>query len=224
MAQFSRRNGYFEQVHWRGKTMSEEEYHELEQLSPERKYEYINGRAYMMSGGSIAHDLIAYNTRVALNSRLCSGPCRVSGADVQVLVGKKTNGKPHFVYPDTTVSCNAADGQRDNTLVKAPRVVVEVLSPGTETRDRGIKFKGYQDCPTIQEIVLINQYSPLVEVWQRNEEYPDNPKAWHHRLYGLDETVDLLSLGIGLSMAEIYQDLNFEEDEEVEEEEEDYEE
>jgi Uma2 family endonuclease len=51
------------------------------------------------------------------------------------------------VYPDTTISCDAADGRRDNTLVKAPRVVFEVLSPGNENRDRAIKFKAYQHCP-----------------------------------------------------------------------------
>ncbi|HEY3992752.1 MAG TPA: Uma2 family endonuclease, partial [Ktedonobacteraceae bacterium] len=132
MAMFSRQDGNFEQTDWHGKVMSETEYHELEQLSPDRKYEYINGRVYMMSGGSVAHDLLSHNMRVALNRRLRSGSCRAFGADVQVLPGKKKNGKPHFVYPDTTVSCNAADSRRDNTLIEAPRVVIEALSPGTE--------------------------------------------------------------------------------------------
>ncbi len=214
MAMFSRHNPYFEQTDWTGRTMSEEEYHELEQISPERKCEYINGIAYMMSGDSIEHDQITYNVRVALTHRLRTGPCRVFGVDVQVLLGQKKNGKPHFVYPDATVSCNTADQRRGNTLVENPRVVVEVLSPGTEARDRGIKFKAYQHCPTIQEIVLVNQYLPYIEVWQRNEELPDNPKAWHYRHYGPGEIVDLISLNIQLTMAEIYQDLNFAADEE----------
>jgi Uma2 family endonuclease len=214
MAQFSRQESYFAQTDWQGKALSEEEYHQLEQLSPERKYEYINGRAYMMSGGSVGHDLIRRNIESTLHRRLRSGPCRVFGTDVQVLVGRKTNGKPHYLYPDTTVSCHAADGQRDNTLVKAPRLVVEVLSPGTETKDRGIKFKAYQHCPTIQEIVLVSQFSPYVEVWQRNEEHPENLKAWHYRHYGPDEIVELLSLDTQLAMAEIYEDLHFDEGQE----------
>src|SRR5437588_6796961 len=40
----------------RGGAMSEAEFHELERLSPDRKYEYLNGMAYLMSGGSVAHD------------------------------------------------------------------------------------------------------------------------------------------------------------------------
>ena len=220
MAQFSRQDGYFDQTDWRGRAMSEEEYHELELLSPERKYEYINGRAYMMSGGSIEHDLITYNIRVALNRHLRPGPCRVFGVDVQTLLGKKKNGKPHFVYPDATVSCDEDDQRRGNTLVRAPRVVVEILSPGNEARDRGIKFKAYQHCETIQEIVLVNQFMPHVEVYQRSAEDPQNLKAWRSRHYGPDETVALHSLGIELTIEEIYLNLNFEyEDDEDDEEE-----
>lgn len=216
MAQFSRRDAYVEQTDWAGKAMSEAEYHELEQLSPDRKYEYINGLAYMMSGGSIEHDQIRRNVEAALARRLRVGPCRVFGVDVQVLLGKKKNSRPHYVYPEATVSCEAADQRRGNTLVKAPRVVVEVLSPSTEARDRGIKFKAYQHCPTIQEIVLVNQYFPYVEVWQRNAEDAENPRAWHYRHYSMDETVELVSLNLQLAMAEIYQDLIFEGEEEEE--------
>lgn len=48
-----------------GTRMAEQEYHELERLSPDRRYEYIEGLAYLMSGGSVAHDRIAYNARLA---------------------------------------------------------------------------------------------------------------------------------------------------------------
>lgn len=219
MAMFSRRDAYIEQTDWFGKAMSEEQYHELEQISPERKYEYINGVAYMMSGGSIEHDQITYNIRAALTRQLGAGPCRIFGVDVQVMLGTKKNGKPHFVYPEATVSCEAADQRRGNTLVKSPRVVVEVLSPSTEGRDRGIKFKAYQNCSTIQEIVLVNQFLPYVEVWRRNEEQPENPKAWHHRRYNEDEVVELVSLNIQLAMEEIYQGLDFSEEEDEDEDE-----
>lgn len=218
MAMFPQQDAYVEQADWFGKAMSEGKYHELEQLSPERKYEYINGAAYMMSGGSIEHDQIIYNVRTALARQLRAGPCRVFGVDVQVLLGKKTNGRKHFVYPDATVSCEMTDQRRGNTLVKFPRVIVEVLSPSTEARDRGIKFKAYQNCPTIQEIVLVNQFSPYVEIWRRNEERPDDPKAWQYRHYSEDETVELASLNIQLAMTEIYQDLNFEQAGESDEE------
>lgn len=98
--------------------------------------------------------------------------------------------------------------------------VVEVLSPSTEGRDRGIKFKAYQNCPSIQEIVLVNQFLPYIEIWQRDEEQPDNPKAWHYRHYGADEMIELVSLNIQIAMSEIYQGLDFTEEEDDDEDEE----
>lgn len=190
----------------RGSTMTEEAYHELERLTPDRKYEYIDGIAYMMSGGSVAHDRIAYNMRFALDSQLRSGTCTAFGVDVQVLVGVKKNGKRHFVYPDATVSCDGTDSEPDNTLIESPRVVVEVLSPGTEAKDRGTKFKTYQQCPTIQEIVLVSQFAPYVEVWQREEQ---ESAHWLYRHYGPNETVALYSIDIAIAMKDIYHGLNF---------------
>ena len=133
----------------RGGAMSEVAFHELEHLSPDRKYEYLNGMAYLMSGGSVAHDRITRNVTYVLDSQLRTGPCRAFGVDVQVLLGTKKDSKKHYVYPNATVSCDAADRRPENTLIETPRVVIEVLSPSTEARDRGVKFKAYQGCPTM---------------------------------------------------------------------------
>lgn len=200
--------------HRPGKKMTEEQYHELEHLSLDRKYEYIDGIAYMMSGGSVAHDRIAYNARLALDEHLRSHACTVFGADVQVFLAQKKNGKPHFVYPDVTVSCDVADSRSDNTLIKSPRVVVEVLSPGTETKDRGAKFKAYQNQETIQEIVLVSQFAQYVEVWQRNEKDPNNPKAWLYRHYGPGDTVELVSIDVHIEVVAWYRGLVFDDEEE----------
>lgn len=204
-----------EQLGWpgKGKIMTEEAYHELERLSPDRKYEYIDGMAYMMSGGSVAHDRINRNISSALDRQFRSGPCTVFGVDVQVLIGTKRNGKPHYVYPDATVSCDRADKRPNNTLIASPRLVVEVLSPGTEVRDRGIKLKAYQQCPTIQEIVLVSQFAQYVEVWQRNEQEPDNPKVWSYRHYGPGDTIDFASIAVQIEIGEFYRGLEFDEGE-----------
>jgi Uma2 family endonuclease len=198
----------------RGGAMSEAEFHELEQLSPDRRYEYLNGMAYLMSGGSVAHDRISRNIGYALDIRLRSGPCRAFGVDVQVLLATKKNSKKQYAYPDATVSCSAADRRPENTLIESPRVVFEVLSPGTEARDRGVKFKAYQACPTIQEIVLLSQFAPYVEIWQRDDQDSD---TWHYRHYGPGEVVEIKSIDVRIDIEDIYQGLDFEEVEPAEE-------
>lgn len=191
--------------------MSEAAFHELEQLSPDRTYEYLNGMAYLMSGGSVAHDRISRNVGYALDIQLRTGPCRAFGLDVQVLLGTKNNSKKQYAYPDATVSCDAADRRPENTLIKSPRVVIEVLSPSTEARDRGVKYKAYQGCPTMQEIVLMSQFAPYVEIWQRDDQ---DVSTWHYRHYGPGEIVEIKSITVLIDITDIYQGLDFAEDEE----------
>ena len=78
----------------KGKSMTEDAYHELEHLSPDRKYEFIDGIAYMMSGGSVAHDRINRNIGNALDRQIGSDPFTVFGVDVQVLIGTKKMESP----------------------------------------------------------------------------------------------------------------------------------
>jgi Uma2 family endonuclease len=190
----------------RGGAMSEAAFHELEHLSPDRKYEYLNGLAYLMSGGSVAHDRITRNVGYTLDSQLRTGPCRAFGVDVQVLLGSKKDSKKHYVYPAATVSCAAADRRPENTLIESPRVVIEVLSPSTEARDRGVKFKAYQGSPTMQEIVLMSQFAPYVEIWQRDAQ---DISAWRYRHYGPGEIVEINSIDVQIDIADIYQGLDF---------------
>ena len=188
--------------------MSEAAFHELEQLTPDHKYEYLNGMAYLVSAGSVAHDRITRNVGYALDSQFRMGPRRAFGVDVQVLLRTNKDGKKHYVYPDGTVSCDAVDRRPENMLIESPRVVIEVLSPSTEARDRGVKFKAYQGCPTLQEIVLMSQFAPYVEIWQRDDRDSD---TWHYRHYGPGEIVEINSIDVQIDIADVYQGLDFQE-------------
>jgi Uma2 family endonuclease len=213
MASNPKRDTYFPQSDWprSGKRMTEEAYHELERLAPDRRYEYIDGTAYMMSGGSIEHDRIRRNIENALDRACNGGPCTVFGPDVQVSVGIKKNSRRHYFYPDITISCDAADRQRGTTLIESPRVIVEVLSPGTETKDRVTRFRAYQEQETIQEIVLVNQFAQYVEIWQRDEHDPHNARAWLYRHYGPGETIEIVSVNAQIEISTIYHGIVFDE-------------
>lgn len=188
--------------------MTVQEFHRLEQSMPDVKYEYLDGIARFMSGGSGEHDLIAYNMRTALNQHFQSGPCFVRGSDMQVLISTQSNRKENYVYPDVTVSCDVADRRRGNTLIRSPRIVVEVLSPSTEKVDRGRKLEAYKRSSTIQEIVLINQFVQAVEVYRRSEHDDIN---WHCVFYGPGSEVDLRSVDVHIGLQEIYQGIDFNE-------------
>lgn len=192
----------------RGGKMTFEEYLELERARPDARYEYLNGIARLMAGGSKAHEDITLNIIFELRQNFRTGPCHVSGTDLKVLIGVKPNGRENRVFPDVTVSCDVADRRRDTTLVRSPRIVVEVLSPSTEATDRGEKLAAYKACPTIQEIVLVNQFAPHVEIHRRDSE---DGATWSYAVYDPGSTVELRSVDVFLSMDEIYQGIDFNE-------------
>jgi Uma2 family endonuclease len=107
------------------------------------------------------------------------------------------------VCPDVTVSCDLRDrGARE--VIRYPSLVVEVLSPTTEARDRGQKSLQYRSSPSIQEYVLISSEIPLVEVFRREKQ-----GFWSLYTLAIDDTIELTSLDLRFPVADIYQNTSF---------------
>lgn len=167
----------------------------------EEKNEFIDGVVIGMAGGSEAHDLITGNVFAALRAAL-QGACRVYTSNMRVQV----HPSGMYVYPDVTVVCgpsHLADDHRDTLL--NPTLVVEVLSPSTERRDRGRKARLYRALPSLNEYLLIAQDGPYVERLFRQA----------NGQWGIAETDDpqgVVELATGpcrLAMADIYADVAF---------------
>ncbi|OQX03873.1 MAG: hypothetical protein BWK80_54720, partial [Desulfobacteraceae bacterium IS3] len=74
----------------------------------------------------------------------------------------------HYVYPDVFVVCDESAYIADD-MVNDALVIIEVLSPTTESYDRGKKFLHYQSLDSFREYVLISQSHIQVEVFRRND-------------------------------------------------------
>ncbi len=57
----------------------------------------------------------------------------------------------NHLFPDLTVACSEETGSQ----APDPTVILEVLSPATEKRDRGAKLTIYKTLPSLMEYVLI---------------------------------------------------------------------
>ncbi|MGV0028753.1 Uma2 family endonuclease [Phormidesmis priestleyi] len=143
--------------------MSIEEYLNWEPQQ-EIRYEYVNGEVLAMTGGTIPHNDIALNLYRSLYPHLRSRGCRVNVADVKLQVSESS---PYF-YPDLIISCDPRD-LTAHRFIRHPKVIVEVLSPGTEGYDRGDKFTAYQSMTTLREYVLIDSTKVSVECYRRGE-------------------------------------------------------
>ena len=84
--------------------------------------------------------------------------------------------------------------------MRAPIVVVEVLSRSTEDHDRGAKWVAYRDLESLQHYLLIAQDARRVEVYSREA------KRWSLQVLAPPDAIVLPAIGAELTFDEIYED------------------
>jgi len=176
--------------------MSVADYLASEEAS-EVKHEYIGGAIHAMSGASTPHNTIAGNIFAALRTKLRGGPCRVFIENVKVRL--EASREDVFYYPDVVVSCHPTGVQPQ--FVMLPTLIVEVLSPSTETIDRREKKMNYLQVQTLQEYVLVAQDRRELTIFRRST-------GWQGEIFTAPESlVEFRSIQQAMTLAEIYEDV-----------------
>lgn len=168
---------------------------EIEQ--PDR-HEYYHGETFAMVGARRVHGLIGLNLAAALKSHLKGSPCRAFVESMKVQVADDA-----MFYPDVFVTCDARDRSPEADLVKQhPALIVEVLSESTAAYDRGRKFELYRRLPELQEVPFVDPDRMQVDLLRRNQQ-----GRWELYPVGVGETLELASLALTVSLAEVYADV-----------------
>ena len=182
--------------------MTVEEYFELERSNSDLCYEYVDGHIYLMAGGSLNHDTIKSNIQGLIWNHLRGKPCRIYSSDAKVRVNKQ-----RYFHPDLTITCDPQDrGTID--FVLSPRLIFEVLSPGTEIKDRTWKLQHYLSVSTLEEYVLVDSHTIKMEMYRREGQ------KWVYYIFEPGDELELASLQYSFPITEAYLDVDFEEQEE----------
>ena len=179
--------------------MTIEEYLAWE-LDQDIRYEYINGEVFAMTGGTIPHNDIALNLYTSLRPHLRPRGCRINVSDVKVQVTSKG---PYF-YPDLIVSCHPEDINA-RKFIQNPKLIVEVLSPGTSGKDREEKFRYYLTIPSLQEYILIDSEKISVERYCRGE-----GRMWLYYPYTTGDMITLSSIAFEFPIEILYDSVGLE--------------
>jgi len=173
------------------------------------RHEYLDGLVYAMAGESEAHGTICMNLAAALVTQLRGGPCRAFSKDMRVRCGPHHPGTHagFYAYPDLVVVCGERryhDQERDVLL--NPTVLIEVLSPSTETFDRGEKFDRYRTwLATLTDYVLVAQDRPVIDHYHRTA-----TGHWEvETLAGEGVHLHLETIGCTVPLAEVYERIVF---------------
>jgi Uma2 family endonuclease len=173
--------------------ITEEEYL-VREPEAEYKSEYLDGRVTRMQGASRAHIVLVTNLTRLLYTALPE-TCTALATDMRVKVAAAR----FYTYPDIAVICGAEHylDETQTTLLN-PDILIEVLSPSTESYDRGDKFGYYQKLPSLREYVLVAQDRVFVEQYVRHD------GLWSRTL--LTSPNDSLALHIGsrVALSDVY--------------------
>jgi Uma2 family endonuclease len=180
--------------HW----FTVEDYHQIEENNPDRKYEYVDGQVFELSGETFEHSQITVNLIREICAHLHRKSCKTVNSGMHVL--PSGNDDPSYL-PDITVTCDPEDYQRGSKAIRSPRLIIEVLSPSTVRIDRGEKRFAYQACPSMQEYVMVSSQLQEVEVQRRRTD-----GEWEKTVYLAGEIVLLLSIELSIPMSDIYED------------------
>jgi Uma2 family endonuclease len=157
------------------------------------RYELVHGAPVVMAPPSGRHAEIVGNVAAILSRQLVR-PCRVpQGGGVA-----RDESDDQFRLPDTFVTCEPTPER----YFRAPRLVVEVLSPSTEKDDRTEKLDFYQSLPSVEAVFLIWQERRRVQLQLR-----DGARWIIQDLIGAG-TLEVPSLDVGLALDEVYQGLD----------------
>jgi len=161
------------------------------------RWELIGCRVVrMMVGARWEHGRIVQN----IASHLHQG-FRAKGSSCQTFAETfymKSRPLDAALLPDVLVVCGGIEAGA--TSVDNLSVLIEVLSPGTEARDRLEKWRIHQQLPALQHYVLVARDRPHIEVYDR----VDGAWSGFRVVEEMDAALDLFAIQASLPLREVY--------------------
>ena len=163
----------------------------------EGRYELAEGQVLVMTGSTKRHQVIVSNTHALLWTRIDRKRWTVM-TEFGLDIGPRT-----VRYPDIVVD---HPGTKDRDLTtKAPVLIVEVLSPSTEKTDFGDKAAEYARFASVDTYLILAQDEVKAWLYVRGARQFLKPQE----VEGRDASFTIPSLDITLSLADIYEGIEF---------------
>lgn len=166
----------------------------------------INLQITDMAGASPEHSLVIVNFVSAIRKQLKNSTCFVFSDNVQYKF-KAENGEDKTVIPDASINCRTKS-RRGNTFLDAPRFVMEVLSPTTESYDRNEKMEIYRQ-QEIEEYWIVDWRKREVEIYELD--YEDNiPRyyLWNKITENNQEELKIIHFpGVAITFEELFDEI-----------------
>lgn len=137
-----------------------------EEMSEEQKAEFINGEVIVQTPAKKRHTTVSRNLLTLLNTYVSRHSEGYVGYEKVLVTLTRNDYEPDLVYFGLE---KARSLTPDQVKFPAPDFVVEVLSPSTEDRDRGVKFLDYA-AHGVAEYWIIDPQTERIEQYVLEDE------------------------------------------------------
>ena len=159
----------------------------------EERWEIINGEAYNMTPApSVRHQTVVGNLYLRLRTKTGS-PCYVGIAPTDIVFDEY-----NVVQPDVFVVCDK-NKVGEKAITGAPDLVIEVVSPATEVKDKREKKNLYERFG-VAEYLLVFPERDYVERYLLQEGKYGAPE-----IVNWDETINIVTLDMEINLWEIFE-------------------
>jgi Uma2 family endonuclease len=166
-----------------------------ENQQPDR-HEFHRGEVFAMVGARRVHARVVMNLARQLGNALEGSRCQVFSESAKVQTVDDA-----ILYPDIFVTCDR-DDLRTDMIFRAPKLVVEVLSPTTQAYDRSMKFALYRRLPSLQEYGLVDPDTRRIEVFRLGAD-----GLWVLHDMSESATLELASVDLRITTRELFDGL-----------------
>jgi Uma2 family endonuclease len=168
------------------------------------KHEFYNGKIIKRQTVYICQSEIAVNTVTSIKQALktSSNTFHVFDSSLKTHI-KSLN---ISLYPTISITKDKLEyWQNNQKVITNPITIIEVLPHGLNAFDIARRFEFYKELPSFQEYILVSTDTFSVETRFREE-----PDLWRIKTEtNIENSVNLRSLGVSISMTDIYENIVF---------------
>ena len=165
----------------------------------ETHYELIGGFPVAMAPPAEVHRVLAVRLVTRIDGALSARrPCNAQ-VDAGVIRPDRAD-----TYFEADIAASCAPIEIGRQAIRDPFLIVEILSPSTERRDRRVKLPAYRQMETVQEILLVASDERYAELHRRAG------KQWITEiLRGNEARISLISVSVEIAIADLYEGIAF---------------
>jgi Uma2 family endonuclease len=172
-----------------------EEYLERDANLDQGRYEYLDGRVWLLAGATPEHNLVKDGIQGEIYAELRPQGCRSFTSDQRVKISDT-----RYVYPDVVVLSGPPEYTDESppSLVN-PELLVEVTSESTSDRDHQDKLEAYLNLDSLQEYWIASPSTPIITQYVRRGD------EWIVRsIAGRDAVLHSEALDLDLALEAVY--------------------